>query len=511
MASHDALEIERKYDVTEATPLPDLHTLAGVGRVEQPVEHVLEAVYFDTEDLALAANHITLRRRTGGDDAGWHLKLPQSTDARREVHEPLGIDRLRVPEALLRRVRVHLRGRALAPVVRLNTRRIVRGLRGDGDRVLAVFCDDHVTAERLAPATVAVSWREWEVELVVGSATVLDAAERLFAAAGIRRSSSVSKLARSLGDRLPPERPTPPWTATRKTAAHVLLSYLREQVRALVAQDPLVREGGPGAVDKTDAVHDLRIAIRRLRSALATYRLLIDPDVAARLRAELQWLGASLGTARDIQVITARLDQLVGAEPPPLVLGPVRNRIDTQLGGDFAAARHGGLEALDSTRYFDLLDALDSIVASPPLTDLAGRPAERVIPRLIERESRRLRRAVRAANAAKGTGRHDVALHEVRKAAKRLRYAAELARPVRHKPADRLAAAAENLQTILGDHQDSVVARDTLLALSTQAYLQGENGFSYGRLHAIEERRAAASEAQFRQAWKRFPRGLPKD
>lgn len=505
MTSHDALEIERKYDVTEATPLPDLHTLPGVRRVDQPVEHLLEAVYFDTDDLTLAANHITLRRRTGGDDAGWHLKLPQSSDTRRELHEPLGVDRNRVPEALHQRVRVHLRGRALAPVVRLHTRRIVRGLRGDNDQVLAVFCDDHVTAERLVPASAAESWREWEVELVDGGATVLDAAESLFAAAGIHRSPSASKLARSLGDRLPIQRPTPQWTTNRMTAAHVLLSYLDEHVHALIAQDPLVREGGP------DAVHDLRIAIRRLRSALATYRLLIDPDVAARLRAELQWLGAALGTSRDIQVINARLDELVGAEPPVLVLGPVKNRIDAQLDGDFAAARHGGLEALDSTRYFDLLDALDALLASPPLTDLAGRSAERVIPRLIERESRRLRRAVRAAHTVKDAGQHAIALHEVRKSAKRLRYAAELARPVRRKPADRLAAAAENLQTILGEHQDSVVARDTLLRLSTQAYLQGENGFSYGRLHAIEERRAAAAEAQFRQAWKRFPTGLAKD
>lgn len=504
MSSRDALEIERKFDVTEATSLPDLLTLPGVRRIDQPVDHRLEAVYFDTGDLTLATNHITLRRRTGGDDAGWHLKLPQSSDTRREVHEPLGVDRNRVPEALLLRVRVHLRGRALIPVVRLNTRRVVRGLHGDNDQVLAVFCDDHVTAERLAPPSNAESWREWEVELVDGGATVLDAAESLFNSAGIHRSPSASKLARSLGDRLPPRRPTPSWTTGRKAAAHVLLSYLDEHVRALVAQDPLVREGG-----QEDAVHDMRIAIRRLRSALATYRPLIDPDVAARLRTELQWLGSALGTSRDIQVIKERLDHLVGTEQPALVIGPVKSRIDAQLGEDFATARDGGLEALDSTRYFDLLDTLDAFVAAPPLTQLAGRSAERMIPRLIERESRRLRRAVRAANAANGE-RRAVALHEVRKSAKRLRYAAELARPVRRKPADRLAAAAENLQTILGEHQDSVVARDTLLRLSTQAYLQGENGFSYGRLHSVEQQRAASADAQFLRAWKRFPKGLPK-
>jgi CHAD domain-containing protein len=502
MASTDGLEIERKFDVAEATPLAALHELPAVRRVEQPVEHALEAVYFDTRELTLAARHITVRRRTGGDDAGWHLKLPVSPEQRSELHEPLGGDPNRVPERLLRLVRVHLRGKALVPVARLHTRRVVRRLHGENDDVIAVFCDDRVRAERLAPESVTESWREWEVELVDGGAAFLDAAESLFAAAGVHRSASASKLARALGDRVPPQKQPAPWTYRHGTAANTLLTYVDEHVRALVEQDPLVRQGAP------DSVHDMRIAARRLRSALATYRALLAAEVAGRLRDELKWLGGALGASRDIEVINLRLDCLVGSEPPGLVLGPVASRIDAQLGAEATAALHTGLGALDSERYFRLLNDLDWLLASPPLTDRATRSAEKTIPRLVDGEWRRLREAARAASKRTAAELRDPALHEVRKAAKRLRYAAEVAVPVRRKTALRLVDAAQELQTILGEHQDSVVARDALLRVSTQAYLHGENGFSYGRLHALEERNARESDARFQLAWKHFPKGL---
>jgi inorganic triphosphatase YgiF len=94
----------------------------------KPVEHRLEAEYFDTQDLRLASAQVTLRRRTGGEDAGWHLKLPSATDERTEFHEPLGKVEEGVPEPLLKLVRVHTREQALGPVARLKTRRVVHRL-----------------------------------------------------------------------------------------------------------------------------------------------------------------------------------------------------------------------------------------------------------------------------------------------------------------------------------------------------------------------------------------------
>ncbi|KQN86585.1 CYTH domain-containing protein [Arthrobacter sp. Leaf69] len=118
MAATRVVEIERKFDVEEEALLPSPRDLPGVARVDRPVEHRLEAEYFDTEDLRLASAQITLRRRTGGEDAGWHLKLPAGPDERTEFREPLGEQADSIPDTLRGLVRVHTRDRALVPVLR---------------------------------------------------------------------------------------------------------------------------------------------------------------------------------------------------------------------------------------------------------------------------------------------------------------------------------------------------------------------------------------------------------
>src|SRR5437867_2828496 len=119
MAPTEQLEIETKYDVDASVILPALHELPGVATVAQPVELDLEAVYFDTADLDLAAHKVTLRRRTGGEDDGWHVKFPVSSGERLEIHHPLGRS-AKVPIGVVRAVRVHVRGNELVPVVSLN-------------------------------------------------------------------------------------------------------------------------------------------------------------------------------------------------------------------------------------------------------------------------------------------------------------------------------------------------------------------------------------------------------
>ena len=493
-------EIERKYDVTDATPLPLLQALPAIERVSDPVEFELEAVYWDTADFALAARRITLRRRTGGADAGWHLKLPVSADERLELAEPLGTAPGDIPEAILQEVRACVRGRPLVPIARLHTHRAVRRLLGADETILAVFCDDQVHASRLVPAPASLDWREWEIELVAGDASILDAVEPMLADAGARPSGYASKLARALGDQFPTLWPTSfPVPRRKALAIDVLLSYVHAQMRLLTLQDPLVRHEQP------DAVHQMRVACRRLRSVLATYRPLLDGDEANQLRTELRWLARALGSARDLQVIQERLTQRLSTEPPELIVGPIALRITEQLETDSRAAQIAGLAALDSARYIRLLDALDAFLAAPPVTETAGTSARRTIPRLIKKEWKKLRTLVRVAQAAPpGSHARDLALHEVRKRAKRLRCAAEAAIPVHRKAARRLAVAAQEVQTILGEHKDSVVARELLLGLASAARLRGESGFSYGRLHALEQSSAAASEAEFKRAWRRF-------
>jgi CHAD domain-containing protein len=201
---------------------------------------------------------------------------------------------------------------------------------------------------------------------------------------------------------------------------------------------------------------------------------------------------------------------MVAEEDPVLVMGPVSRRLEIDLGQSCREAHAAVLRALDEDRYFRLLDALDALLADPPLTKRAAKPARKVVPGLVKRDLKRLKRAAQEARRAPAGEDQDPLLHEVRKCAKRLRYAAEAAAPLAPKRAGRLSDAAHELQDILGVHQDSVVARQLLRRLGAEAYGLGENGFTYGRLHALEQAGAADSAAQFRRAWKAFPKGVLK-
>ncbi|CAN5192396.1 hypothetical protein BH09ACT3_BH09ACT3_15540 [soil metagenome] len=282
-------------------------------------------------------------------------------------------------------------------------------------------------------------------------------------------------------------------------AGEVLLVYLDDQVRMLREQGLRVRQNEP------DSVHQMRVATRRLRSVLRTYRPLLDAETANRLRGELGWLAGILGTARDLQVMRQRLMDRIAAEPRELVMGAVSGRIDGTLGAEFEVARLAVLTALDDERYGRLLEDFDSLLVAPPLAAPAFEPARGIVPDLLRWEWRRLRTTVTLVRACPPGTPRDLALHEVRKSAKRLRFAAEAAVPVRRRPALRLAAAAEELQTILGDHQDAVVARERLRRWGMEAPSHGENAFSYGRLDALEQAAAADADARFLRAWRTFP------
>jgi len=499
MTGPSVLEIERKFDVEEGTALPRLKDLPGVAGVDKPVVYRLETEYFDTGHLRLSSQQITLRRRTGGKDAGWHLKLHAAPGERREYHEPLGQDADGVPAPLLRLVRVHVRDSALVVVARLSTLRTVHHLRNKGGDVLAEFSDDKVHAETLIPRQSSQHWREWELELIAGSRKLLDAGQDLMAAAGVTPAQHSSKLARALGKNLPDTTQTLA-PKPKGPAGDVLLAYLHEQLHALTEQDPLVR------LDAEDAVHRMRVATRRMRSALATYgKLLKDTEAVRFLRDELKWLAGVLGEARDAEVMHGRLKEMIANEPEELVLGPVARRVDIELGADYQQAHDRVLEALDSQRYFHLVETLGSFLAAPGLTKQGTQPARKVIPKLVRRDIKRLRSAVQEAkNHPAGTGDHP-ALHEARKDGKRLRYATEAASPVAPKRASRLADAAHGVQKLLGDHQDSLVTRSVLRRLGAESFVQGENGFSYGRLHALEEAVALEAERRFHCEWKNFP------
>lgn len=487
MGTEAVTEVERKYDVDDDVVVPALHELPGVRSVAQPVERRLDATYFDTEDLALAQARITLRRRTGGDDEGWHLKLPVGGDSRQELRVPLGDDPDgEVPAPLIERVRAYALDRLLVPVATVRNRRVVHRLLDEDGAVLAELCDDHVIGTRLRPDDAEQTWREWELELVDAGPDLLDAAEPVLVEAGARPAAGPSKLARVLGTTTP----APLERQKGTPAAELLVEYVAGQLGRIREHDGPVRD------DADDAVHQMRVATRRLRSVLATHRPVLHPGAAEPLRAELKWLGGMLAAARDTEVLRARLLGLVDREPPELVLGPVARRIETAMAERCETARKAVLEALDSDRYLALLSALDSFVAQPPFSEAAHGPADEVVPGLLRRDWKRLRRRTRDVAAAEA-GDRDHALHELRKAAKRMRYAAEMAAPALGGPWPAAAERCEALQDLLGEHQDTVVSRDVLRALGAQAHLSGENGFTFGRLHALEQATAAEVERRY--------------
>jgi inorganic triphosphatase YgiF len=198
------IETEHKYDVDTDFAFPDLAGLSPGVVAAPPRVQRLAATYFDTAGLRLAGAHITLRRRTGGSDAGWHVKLPVSSDTRRELHFPLGRTTGTVPSRVATVVAEWTQGEPLRPVGRLETRRTVRRLLDRAGRVLAEVADDQVTGSRPGHPDAAdwhetATWREVEVELVSGTRDLLAMAGKRLQAAGAQPSASASKLGRLLG------------------------------------------------------------------------------------------------------------------------------------------------------------------------------------------------------------------------------------------------------------------------------------------------------------------------
>ncbi len=202
------IEIERKYDVAEDAQAPAFVGVGPIAVVESPEVRELDAVYYDTDDLALARAHVALRRREGGPDAGWHVKRDVD-EGRTEQHWPLeegegAHGTASVPPRLREEVRGLVGDRELRPVARVRNRRVVNRLLDAAGYPVAEYCDDHVTGENLVTGGVA-SWREWEVELSAAApetrrarTELLDGLEAAVVAAGAHPSQSASKLERAL-------------------------------------------------------------------------------------------------------------------------------------------------------------------------------------------------------------------------------------------------------------------------------------------------------------------------
>ncbi|MBF6439346.1 CHAD domain-containing protein [Nocardia cyriacigeorgica] len=279
------------------------------------------------------------------------------------------------------------------------------------------------------------------------------------------------------------------------TAADALIAALGEDIDRLLAAEPEVR------ADAWDSVHQMRVATRRLRSVLRSYRRLFKRRPAAAMVAELAWLAGLLGVARDAEVRAERFAALLDSEltegADPDVLGAVTHRLVAAERERYSAAHTEVLGALDSARYRALRDQLASWRTAPPLRKArVGGPADDAFRSVLHRDRARLHRMVGAEVTVAPADRIEL-LHDIRKGAKRLRYSCEAAADTLGGEADELGSQAKRLQTVLGDHRDAVESRAAILARAAEARAAGESTALYSALADAEDRAAGEHLAKY--------------
>jgi CHAD domain-containing protein len=496
------IEKEVKLGAGPAFHLPSLEGVVEGAVVGPPEVLRLETVYHDTPDLRLARWGVSLRHRGG---EGWTLKLAPTPDSTKQVGGSATLDRNELtypggpkkpPDAATAVVRAYIRNSTLVPVARLSTvRRRVRITDAAGAR-LAEVVDDEVSVRD--GRRVAARFREIEVEVPEnaggesGNGAVLDPLVSRLRAAGAGAPDPTPKHIRALGPRaLEPPEVAPEHVQPTSPARDVIRSVFADAVASLLRHDPLVRTSGD-----PEGVHQARVATRKLRSHLRTFATLLDPEWTEALRTELGWLGLALGAVRDREVLLERLRERAKGLPDHDLRAA--ESLLSVLEKEIADLRKKLIADLDSARYVELLEKLVAAAQTPATVPDADLPAVGILPVLAAGPWRRLRSAVRQLPE----NPVDPELHRIRILAKRARYAAEAVAIIAGPSASAFARAAAKLQTVLGEHQDSVTAQAWLRS----ARLSGRRAFAAGELIAMEHLAAAEARAAWPKAWKALDR-----
>ena len=485
------LEREVKFDAPLSLPLPDLRDL--VGRTERLPEQLLRTAYFDTADGRLWNQGLTLRHRTvDGETIGtWTLKLPEAINGPQLERTELSwtARRDRVPEDARWLVIGLVRREPLRQLVELQAMRLRLALHDDADRVVAELDDDRVAVSG-GPRD-GQRFRQVELEFRSVDNTVHTAITQRLKEAGAAFSDE-PKLARALGTF--GSASAQPHLDQQSSIGDVVRASVSDELRHLLAHEWRLRLALPDPAAQD--VHQARVATRRLRSNLKTFRSLLDPVWVKHVRSDLKWLGSALGGLRDADVLAENLREA----PPQLLL---------ELANERASAARQLQTVLGSDQYLNLLDRLHVVTRTPPFALGDGEhgeesPARRVLPTLVGDRWRGVRRQVRKS----GPDPTDRDLHRIRIKAKQLRYAAEAAVSVIGKPAAQTASAAETVQTTLGHHHDAV-ATETWLRQHAAFVDQDDSisnvaeiAFTAGALSADQHLRQRDFRRQWADSWK---------
>jgi CHAD domain-containing protein len=281
-----------------------------------------------------------------------------------------------------------------------------------------------------------------------------------------------------------------PATAKDPVARHVRAA-LHTQTLAMLHYEPGTRTG-----EDPEDLHQMRVSVRRLRAVLKSAPQSV-PD-SDRLRAELGWFGAALGPVRDLDVLIDRL-RAESDDFPDDERGVAATLLDG-LVNERIAARERLTSALNSSRYRTLLGHLAQ-AANSPIDPTAAEPE---LMDLVRAPYRKLRRAVRALPADPP----DEQLHRLRILGKRLRYAAELVKPITGRQLKELVRASKELQEVLGEHQDACVAEQEVrrLVAAQGDVVDWDLVFVAGRLVEREHVRRVTTRDQWHDAWQAVER-----
>jgi CHAD domain-containing protein len=479
-------ERELKLAATTDFRMPSIFGLVGTSVRQAPPERN-ETTYYDTSDLRLARWGASLRHRPS---EGWTVKLPAERDApflqRPEI--VFEGDGDHPPAAAIELVRGFVRGEELHETVRMTTLRRRTELHDADGQLIAGVVDDAVSVHNGGTST--SGFRELEVEIGEEmTPSLLDALVERLRQAGAGAPQQTAKYVRALGTPLTPEIAVADLGADA-SAGDVVQRALALSVIRLVRHDAVVR------LDlDPEGVHQARVATRRLRSDLRTFRPLLERDWSTALRDELGWLAGALGEVRDGDVQLARL-RTKAAELPESLQEAAAVALEAPLQQSRDAAYVALLEELRSDRYVELLDRLVEAARSPALSERASETAADALPKLVRRPWHKLEK--RAEQLPEEPS--DAQLHEVRIRTKRLRYAAEAAAPVVGKPARGLAHSAARLQDVLGDLNDAVVAARWLETRAEEAG-STEAAEAAEALAELERGDAAVQRSRWRSAW----------
>jgi CHAD domain-containing protein len=486
------VERELKLAAPSATVLPPLSDpLAGVVAEPAGTRHLL-ASYFDTDDLRLTRAGASLRHR---DDEGWAVKLPggatRSGRLDRATYAFPGEPGAPPPEAL-DLVRALTRRAPVGLVARLRTTRRAVQLRTTAGDPIGEVVDDDVTV--LGDGAPVRGFRELEFELADGApeAQVTAIVARL-RAAGAGPPDPTPKIVRALAPRAAEPPDVGPPDHPPVSAGDVVRAALADALARLIAHDPGMRRG-----DDPEDVHQARVATRRLRSHLRSFAPLLDAPTDD-VRDELRWLADTLGQVRDADVLLERLEARL-PDLPPEDRAPADRLLD-RLRTQQCRGREQLLVGLRSDRYAALLDRLVEVARVADLGAAAGGESDDADQAALRAVVRPAWEHLRDAVATLGDPPTDGELHAVRRHAKRARYAAEAVEPAFGKPAREFVRAVTAVQTVLGEHQDAVIAAQWLRDAATRGPDE-RAAFAAGELAAAERGYAHAARDAFPAAWR---------